>query len=165
MVYLIDACTLIHAHMRYYPLDRVPEFWGWLEFHASDGRVQVPSEIYDELQRKDDDIAAWVRDRRNTVILAEEANGLLLRRVINDGYAPDLTDVEVVKIGRDPFLIAYALADVAGRCIVTAEVSRPRAQRANRQIPDVAMDLGVRAIDPFQFIRELDFSTSWQQAP
>ena len=30
-------------------------------------------------------------------------------RLTEEGYAPDLTDVEIEEIGRDPFLIAYAL--------------------------------------------------------
>jgi len=49
----------------------------------------------------------------------------LVSKVTDEGYAPDLTDDEVEKIGRDPFLIAYALAAVGERCIVTTEVSKP----------------------------------------
>jgi hypothetical protein len=44
-------------------------------------------------------------------------------------------DDEVEKVGRDPFLIAYALADLAVRTVVTTEVSRPSGQRANDSWP------------------------------
>ena len=30
-------------------------------------------------------------------------------RVLEYGYASDLTDEELIRIGRDPFLVAYAL--------------------------------------------------------
>ena len=43
-------------------------------------------------------------------------------KVVSAGYAPDLTDDEVEKIGRDPFLIAYALADPPERCVVTGKI-------------------------------------------
>jgi hypothetical protein len=83
-------------------------------------------------------------------------------RVVEKGYAPDLTDDEVEKIGRDPFLISYALAFLDQRCIVTTEVSKPKRVRGNRHIPDVCATMGVQCIDSFQLLRALDFRTSWQ---
>jgi hypothetical protein len=38
----------------------------------------------------------------------------MVQRVINDGYAPDLTDQEVEIIGRDPFLVSYGLRSPSG---------------------------------------------------
>ena len=78
-----------------------------------------------------------------------------------DGYAPDLTDVEVEAIGLDPFLITYALHDRQNRCVVTTEVSKPRRTRHNRHIPDVCNTLGVQCINSFGLVRVLDFSTNW----
>ena len=78
-------------------------------------------------------------------------------------HAPDLSDEEVELFGRDPFLIAYALADPAGRIVVTTEVSKPTLQRAKRRIPDVCRDLGVHCCAPFAFIEALDFATGWRR--
>lgn len=91
----------------------------------------------------------------------EEVDVDLVSKAINDGYAPDLTDDEVEKIGRDPFLVAYGLADLGQRCVVTTEVSKPRRSRANRHLPDVCADFGVPCRNTFQFVQDLDFSTSW----
>ncbi|WP_216361514.1 DUF4411 family protein [Candidatus Chloroploca asiatica] len=66
------------------------------------------------------------------------------------------------KIGRDPFLVAYALA-VPPRCVVTVEVSRPARKRQNRKVPDVCTSLGVQWCNTFTLIRELGFRTSWQR--
>jgi hypothetical protein len=71
------------------------------------------------------------------LLLEEDVDANLVANVINKGYAPDLTDDEVLQIGRDPFLIAYALASPANRCVVTTEASAPSKQRQNRRIPDV----------------------------
>jgi hypothetical protein len=35
----------------------------------------------------------------------------LVRKVVAKGYAPDLKDDEIDELGRDPFIIAYALAN------------------------------------------------------
>ena len=84
-----------------------------------------------------------------------------MRQVVAEGYAPDLTEPELEKLGRDPFLIAYALVDPTERRIVTTEVSRPGRRRANRKIPDVAKQFGIKTLDVFRFTRQLDFRTDW----
>jgi len=169
MLHLLDANVLITAQRDYYPIQRVPEFWSWLLHHAMAGRVRIPSEILDEVKRGpkprgEDDLLDWLRDidAKNSLVLAGEPDPTLVRRVIEDGYAPNLNEHELEKLGRDPFLIAYALEDPRGRCIVTTETSRPRRKRANRKIPDVARTFGIRSIDTFEFTRRLNFSTGWR---
>ncbi len=86
----------------------------------------------------------------------------LVQLVTTQGYAPDLTDIELEVIGRDPFLIAYALADIENRTVVTGEV-RSNKQRQNRPIPSVCDHFGVRSCDQWQFNRERDFRTDWKR--
>ena len=50
MLYLVDANVLITAHNDYYPIDSVPEFWGWLEFQAEAGFIKMPVETYEEIK-------------------------------------------------------------------------------------------------------------------
>lgn len=56
-------------------------------------------------------------------------------------------------IGRDPFLIAYASVS-ADRVVVTKEVSKPSKQGANRKIPDVCNDLGVKCISSSIYVTD-----------
>jgi hypothetical protein len=164
VLYLLDANVLITAHNSYYPIDRVPEFWGWLAHVCSEEHAKVPIELYEEITDGNDALADWARDgdNRSALLLDEVVDVALVSRVVEEGYAPDLTDDEVEKIGRDPFLISYALAFLDQRCIVTTEVSKPKRVRANRHIPDVCASMGVQCIDSFQLLRALDFRTSWQ---
>jgi hypothetical protein len=74
-----------------------------------------------------------------------------------------LTDTEAEQLGRDPFLIAYALADAANRTVVTSEVSKPTLTRQNRRVPDVCKTMGAKQCDPFAFNRALKFSTQWKK--
>lgn len=99
------------------------------------------------------------RNTREISFLAGEASPKSVREVTSRGYAPNLTDVEVAKIGRDPFLIAYAFDEPEQRCVVTEEVSRPAATRANRRIPDVCSRLELHCCDTVELIRRLDFRT------
>ena len=85
-----------------------------------------------------------------------------MQKVLVDGYASDLTDNEIEEIGRDPFLIAYAMAG-EDRCVVTVETSQPRKQRHNRKIPDVCKSMGVKCCNPFEFNRQLGFRTQWKK--
>ena len=96
------------------------------------------------------------------MLFLEAVDAAVVQHVVNDGYAPDLTDDEIEKIGRDPFLIAYALASPADRCVITTEVSRPSKQRSNRKIPDVCNAFDVQCFGPFVLNRNLGFRTGWR---
>ena len=168
VLYLLDANVLIDANRDYYPIARVPEFWDWLLEMGRLGRIKIPQEFFDEIilptppEDQPDPLVEWSKTNKGAIVLDEEADVDLVARVTEQGYASDLTDEEIVKIGRDPFLVAYALVDIEGRCVVTTEHSKPSRTRANRKLPDVSHDLDVRPINTFELIRELDFYTDWR---
>ena len=166
MLYLLDANVLIDANRDYYPLNRVPEFWAWLVDCGTTQRVKIPLEMYEEvLAGKNDALTNWLKGNRDALLLPEDVNRTVVARVTDSGYAPDLSDEEIERIGRDPFLIAYALSDRARRTVVTTEVSKPSRQRANRHIPDVCDGLGVLHCNTYEFIRVLDFTTGGGTVP
>lgn len=170
MLYLLDANILINAKNQYYPIDRVPEFWAWLIHQGEQGQVKIPIEIYEEFKDtkpKDgekDSLAVWADqpDTKAALLFTEEADPALVQQVTYNGYLANPTDADIAKLGRDPFLISYGLVDPDDRVIVTAEVSKPRAQGSNRKVPDVCDSLGVKHINGFQLIQELDFRTGWR---
>lgn len=168
MLYLLDANVLITANSTYYPLDQIPEFWRWVHHHAASGRLKIPREIMDEIKagRKDQDLLLdWICSDgvEDSLLLDENVEAALVQYVVSTGYAPDLRDDEIEKIGRDPFLIAYALADPTDRTVVTIEVSRSSAQRANRRVPDVCQTVGVLSCGPFALNKALGFKTGWER--
>jgi hypothetical protein len=166
MLYLLDANILITAANTYYGISRVPEFWSWLQHQAVTGRVKIPIEMYEEVLEgggQDDELLTWVKNDNNraALVLNEISNPQHVRRVVSEGYANDLSDDEVEKIGRDPFLIAYAFENVE-RCIVTTEVSKPKRQRHNRHVPDVCQSLKVSCCGPWELNNNLGFKTGWK---
>lgn len=171
LLYLLDANTLIDAKRDYYPIDSVPEFWEWLVFNGEKGNIKIPIEVYEEFsdtKGKDgqkDELAIWSDqpEVKEALLLNEEAEQDLVARITYGGYVANPTDDDLVKIGRDPFLLSYALKNIEERCIVSTEVSKPSKKGANRKVPDVCRDFKIRCINNFQMFRELNFSTSWNK--
>lgn len=168
MLYLLDANTLIDAKRDYYPISRVPEFWAWLVFQGKKDRIKIPIEVYEEFSdTKDkngqkDELAVWSdqSEIKDALLFEEQAKPDLVARITYGGYVANPTDDELLKIGRDPFLLSYALNDIENRCIVTTEASKPKREGANRHVPDVCEDFNIRCINSFRMLQELSFTTS-----
>jgi hypothetical protein len=170
MLYLVDANVLITAHNNYYPIDGVPEFWEWLLHQAEAALVKMPFEIYEEIKQggKDqqkDMLYGWASDAtvKKHLVMDEEVVQSHLVSCTKQGYAPDLTDDELLQIGRDPFLIAYAMASPNNRCVVSNEVSALTKTRHNRKVPDVCTAMGVQCCSIFAMTRALGFKTGWNK--
>ena len=173
LLYLLDANVLIRAHHDYYPLDRLPGFWEWLCGQAEAGAIKMPFEIHREVATGNDALATWISQSRveKALLLDEEVDQNTLRRVLDTGYGPNLTEDEIAEAGDDPFLVAYGT--VAGtvraglprrtlmgdsqRTVVTKEISKPSRQRGNTKLPDACQRLGVPWITDFELYRRLDF--------
>jgi len=157
-LYLIDANAPIRANGDFYDLQRIPQFWEWLLVQADGGKVKMPREVYDEVSQSPDLLGQWMRqpEVRRVMVLDEATNRAKVQRVVEEGYAPDLSDTELPRLGRDPFLVAAALGG-GDRVVVTKEVSKPSAQRANRKVPDVCRGFGIDSITDFELYRRLDF--------
>lgn len=156
-LYLLDANVVIRAHEDYYPVDRIPRYWEWLVEQAAAGVIKMPRRIFDEITPPQGSLADWLKraDVKEALILKEPTTHVGF--VLENGYARDLDDIEIEKIGKDPFLIAAARA-APDRVVVTKELSRPSAIRGNRKIPDVCKALGIQAINDFRLYSILKFS-------
>ena len=171
MLYLLDANTLIDAKNRYYPFQRVPEFWDWLLYQGELGFAKMPREIHYEITDKStpkdqrDDLARWAETAEfvQHLLLSEEADQGLVARIVYEGYTEQPTEDDLETMGNDPFLLSYALRDIKSRTVVTNEVSAPRKTGANRKIPDVAKKFGINCIDTIRMMDNLDFRTSWSR--
>lgn len=165
MLYLLDADTLIRADRTYYPLQRFPVFWEWVLYHSEIGSVKIPQEQYDEVVAGKGELVDWLSDRghKDVLLLPGVVDPRLVSHVIEQGYAPDLDEMELQTVGQDPFLIAYGLVSVSDRTIVSFETSAPAKQRANKKIPDVCAGFGLSCITLFDLISHLDFTTGWKR--
>lgn len=167
MLYLLDANVLITANNTYYAINQVPEFWEWIVHQGENGLIKMPLEIIEEVKagsKEKDLLIDWIKNDGNhdALLLNEDVDPALVQDVVNNGYANDLSDDEIEQLGRDPFLVAYAMAGNE-RCVVTTEVSKPSKIRQNRRVPDVCASLGVQCCNTFELTRALAFRTSWNR--
>ncbi|WEL85568.1 DUF4411 family protein [Pseudomonas sp. CBSPCAW29] len=98
----------------------VPELWAWLLHQSQNGRIKMPIEIYEEiLAGKEDILTGWLKmpEVKSNLVLQEGVNPGAVAHVTYNGYAADLNENELAYIGRDPFLISYALSNPADRCV------------------------------------------------
>jgi hypothetical protein len=162
MLFLLDANVLIDANRDYYPISRIPEFWDWLVLQGENGKIKIPLEIYEELTKGNDDLSEWLKlpQTKNMLLFEEEVDQSAVQWVTYEGYTSEINDVDIEKMGRDPFLISYAKRDISHRCIVTTEVSKPSKEGSNKHIPDVCTQLEIYCCDPFEMYRRLDFRTN-----
>jgi len=82
MLYLLDANVLIDANRDYYPLERVPEFWDWLEYQGTVGAVKIPVEVHEEVNEGQDALGSWARlpPVKEALLFDEEADQALVDR-------------------------------------------------------------------------------------
>lgn len=158
MLYLLDSNVLIRANEDYYPIDRIPQFWDWLVAEGSEGHVKVPLEIYNEIVPATGPFKNWITSGvvKDALILGEEVDTLIFNQVLDNAYAPDLTEDELEEAGRDPFLVAYGLM-AQNRVVVTKETSKPTQKRGRRKLPDACDIMGVLWMPDFRFYSERNF--------
>lgn len=164
MLYLLDADTLIRGDRDFYPLQRFPVFWRWLRHQAEVGLVKIPIEQFEEITAGKGELVDWLceDDNKAALVLEEEADPGLVSVVMEIGYGGQLNEDEVELVGRDPFLIAYALSDTTNRTVVTFEVAAPGQKRGKRKIPDACRPFDIGSCNLRGLIQDLDFTTDWQ---
>lgn len=154
---LLDANVFIEAKNRYYSFDLVPVFWTWLEDQAEAGDIASTDMIYDELKDGGDDLAQWVKDRRDLIFHVPSSSQAVAKAVArlgtwaqSENYKPhvlaDFMD------GADPFLVGAALE--TGSILVTQETPAG-ASRKQVKIPDACRHLGVECENTFTMMRAL----------
>ena len=162
MLYLVDASVIITAHNTYYGLSRVPEFWDWLRHNGEEGNIKLPKDIYEEVENGNDELADWMSEEENkTALQLVESHDPTHLQIILEQYGDNLSEDDLILMGKDPFLIAAALFEVDQRIVVTSEVHKRSVRGARRHIPNICEDVGVKWINPVQLLSDLNFSTSW----
>ena len=165
-LYLLDSSVLITANASYYEYGRIPHFWEWISRRARDGVIKIPIPVLNEItpSKKDPNFLAWLNANIPDLSFTEPLSQTDLVHVLRRGYSYSPSAIaagDTAQTENDALLVAMALASSSSRCVVTLE--RPQGSTAtlpkpgNRRIPLVCDLLGVKWIDTFDLIRELDF--------
>lgn len=157
-MYLLDSNIFFEAANRYHAFDICPGFRAWLDDVCPHRDVFSIEPIYRELAGKSDELAAWVKGRKDAVRflpvddVSTQNHFARIARTIRAGPAQNAAKQKFLA-GADPWLVAKALT--AGATVVTHE--RPLAPNATRRISlaDLYRQHKISYIDSFALLRKL----------
>lgn len=122
-MYLLDSNTLITAKNVYYQMGFCPGFWEWLDYGYDQQQLASIIPVYDELKAGDDELADWVKARKDFFIdvtdAITQANYALVVNSVSSDETKHRTDRDKFIAKADPWLIAAAMGP--GYTVVTVE--------------------------------------------
>lgn len=120
VVYSIDSSSLLHAWRRIYRPKNFGFVWDGFDKLIAQGRFKSSIEVYHELEKKDDDVFAWCKDRKELMFVElDDAAQLAVAKVLK--AHPTMVDTAKGKSGGDPFVIALAISATPQMTVVTEE--------------------------------------------
>lgn len=150
--YCLDANVLIQGWQKYYNPKFCPDYWQILIELGKSGKIFIPELVYEEVVRTEDDLSKWLKGSKIPINKISGPVILHIRKILED--YPLLVDNTKARSIADPWVIAHALHENA--TVVTKE-EKVTALNSNKiKIPNVCDNMGIRWINDFQFIDELD---------
>lgn len=160
--YLLDANVFIEAAKRYYAFDLVSTFWSELGIKAQEGRILSIDRVSDELDPNNTELKRWAdedfqRFEQTSHYDVLQAYGLINRWAHNQDYK-DSAKAEFSELrNADAWVISYALAK---KLVIVTEERLKLDAKKRIPIPNVCKAFGIRCIDTFAMLRELEIRLS-----
>lgn len=157
--YCLDANVLIQAWQKYYNPKFCPDYWNILMELGKVNKIFIPELVYDEIIRTEDDLSKWLKGSKIPIRKISEPVTICLKKIYSSNPIHiNLVDNTKARSLADPWIIAHALYENA--TVVTKE-EKVTALNSNKiKIPNVCDNMGIRWINDFQFIDEIDIKFS-----
>jgi hypothetical protein len=158
-IHWLDANVFIEAKNGPYAFKLVPQFWILISEQLESGTVACPKMVYDELIDGKDDLAEWLKPRKEKGMCHHSSEPVQnCVNIIADHVVSKFPSHQAAEflMGADPFLIAHAMN---GDGVVVTQES-DKSHKAKSKIPTVCKALQVRCINTYQMLKALkaDFS-------
>lgn len=153
--YCLDANVLIQAWQKYYNPKFCPDYWNVLIEVGKQETIFIPEYVYEEIVRTEDDLSKWLKSSGIPIKKVSEQVANCLKSIYstNPNHI-NLVDNTKARSLADPWVIAHSIHESA--TVVTKE-EKVTALNSNKvKIPNVCENMGVRWINDFQFIDELE---------
>lgn len=160
-IFVVDSNFFIQAHRMYYPLDIAFSFWNKVKELSERGQIISIDKVKNELYDKNDALEHWCianlpedffKSTDDIATTYGQVTAWCISR--NNHYNQNAINEFLDADEADAFLVAYSLADLNNRTIVTYETSDPN--RKNKvKIPEPCNVFNVRFLNTMQMLREL----------
>lgn len=140
-MFVFDTSAYLNGWRDHYPPETFPGVWELIETALDEGRIVGPREVYNELEKKDDDVAAWAKKRIARFVDPVEEVQLQTGPIYQSFPNPG------VRNAADPWVLAEAR--VKGLTVVTYEgrtFSGVPTRRWHRSMPGVCQHHDVPCI-------------------
>jgi hypothetical protein len=128
--YSVDSSALIHGWRRIYRPKNFGFVWERLSALIEEGRLRASIEVYNDLEKKDDELFKWCKERKEGLVVEIDDNIQQHVARIMAAY-PRLVDTVKGRSGSDPFVIALAASTDPTMTVLTEEYA------GKVRIPDV----------------------------
>lgn len=159
IVYNIDTSALLTLES-FYPQDMFPQVWERIDQLFVEGRAYIIEEVYKEIEKKDDAVFRWLKQRKGYVVKKQEQDAWIKAQEILAKH-PNLVDVNATQTSADPFVIADSI--ISGSVVVTRE-DKVNTQPNTRKlkIPNVCDSYQVACIYGQYFAIDFFRENNWE---
>lgn len=155
-IYNIDTSTFLTLQT-FYPMDLFPQVWDKLDGLLKNKRAYFIEEVYKETQRRDDQIALWLKKRTSYGMKVQTKDDFLKAQEILTSH-PNLVDINATQTSADPFVIADSV--LSASTVVTRE-EKNGSEAKRPKIPNVCDAYGVRCIYGQYYATEFFRENGW----
>lgn len=153
--YCLDANVLIQAWQKYYNPRFCPDYWNILIELGKQDKIFIPELVYEEITRTEDELSRWLKASKIPIKKITEPVTICLQKIYSaNPVHKNLVDNINGRSLADPWVIAHSIFENA--IDVTKEEKITALNSKRIRIPNVCDNMGVRWINDFQFIDELD---------
>ena len=158
-IYCLDTNVLIEAWQKYYSPKFCPDYWEILNELGAKERIFIPEMVYEEITRTEDSLSQWLKTNEIPVRKIDKAVTECLQNIyLKDPLHKFLVDNTKARSLADPWVIAHAMKEKA--TVVTKEEKVTALSSRRIKIPNVCENMGIRWINDFQLIEELNIRFS-----
>ena len=160
-VYVTDSNFFIQAHRVNYPLDIAFSFWNKVKELADSGKIISIDKVRSELYNKNDALEDWCKAnlpedffKSSDEVMTEYGKVSAWAISMNHHYMPNALNEFLDADEADAFIVAYSLADLNKRVIVTQEISQPQ-RKKKIKILEACDRLNVQYVNTMEMFRLL----------
>ena len=150
--YCFDTSALMQPFVEVYPPNVFTRLWELMDDAIEAGVIVAPDAVLDEIEKKDDDLKAWAKDRSGMFLPLEQPIQAATTEVLTQ--FPKLIEAGKQRTEADPFVVA--LARVHKLAVITEE-SR-NATRKKTRIPEVCDHYSVTSMNFLGFMQAMGWS-------
>ena len=153
--YCLDANVLIQAWQKYYSPKFCPDYWNILSELGKRGTIFLAEQIHEEIVDTEDELTAWLK-ASDIPIRKTDANviGCWKKILAANPIHRELVHERKGRSKGDPWVISHAMD--AGATVVTKEELITVANSKTVKIPNVCENMGIRWMDDFRFVEEIN---------